>query len=52
MEPPGEGGRKSRGSGEGALVPEECAPHSGRIRGATEPAEIETQPCVIQTKGK
>ena len=38
----------------GELVPEECAPHSGRIlvMGTAKPAEMEAQPWAIQRKGK
>ena len=49
-------GRKQRehgrGVGEGGLVPEECAPPSERIGGATRPAEMEAQSWVIQRKRK
>ena len=39
------------GSG-GGLVPEECAPHSRRIRGSTRTAEVGAKMWVTQRRGK
>lgn len=40
----------SVGGGGGGLFPTECAPHSGRMGGATRPAVMGAQPWVIEKK--